>query len=96
MAWSLAVVLATALALAQGETLNFLVVGDWGGQDTTPYSRPGEIAAAEGMAAVSGSLGAKFVLGLGDNFYYDGTLFPHGSSFIHINDSTPLSFFFFS
>jgi tartrate-resistant acid phosphatase type 5 len=74
MAARLAVVFLATLALARGDGLNFLIVGDWGGQDTTPYSRPGEIAAAAGMASVSTQIGASFVLGLGDNFYYTGAL----------------------
>ena len=47
-------------------------MGDWGGQDTPPYTRPGEIAAAVGMAAISTELSADLILGLGDNFYYSG------------------------
>lgn len=64
------------LTLARAGTLNFLAVGDWGGQDTDPYTRPGEIAAASGMASIAQQLGAKFVLGLGDNFYYSGKQTP--------------------
>jgi hypothetical protein len=75
------------LSDAHPASFNFLVVGDWGGQDTPPYTTPGEIAAAGGMAAISSALNAKFVIGLGDNFYYTGAprscvtggLMPQGS-----------------
>ena len=65
-------VVCALVACVRADSLNFLAVGDWGGQDTDPYTRPGEIAAAGGMATIATQLNAKFVLGLGDNFYYSG------------------------
>lgn len=53
-------------------TFNFLAVGDWGGQDTTPYTSTGEVLAAAGMGIIARQLQAHFILGLGDNFYYTG------------------------
>lgn len=67
-----ALLLAALPALLHGQMLNFLVVGDWGGQEISPYTSPGEIAAAAGMASVSTALNAKFILGLGDNMYHSG------------------------
>eukprot|EP00047_Mylnosiga_fluctuans_P024351 m.159210 g.159210 ORF g.159210 m.159210 type:complete len:332 (+) comp9837_c0_seq1:19-1014(+) len=61
-----------ALVVCAGATFNFLAVGDWGGTETSPYTTPGEIAAAVGMALQSTALNASFVLGLGDNFYHTG------------------------
>ena len=50
----------------------FLAVGDWGGQDTKPYTEVGQVATAKGMGNVAEQVGAKFVLALGDNFYSNG------------------------
>ncbi len=77
---SLCVVLCVVVALigthmvsqAHADMLSFLVVGDWGGQDTAPYTRVGEVAASVGMAEVAENMTARFVLALGDNFYYSG------------------------
>lgn len=70
---SLAVVLALCAAAAQADdALNFLVMGDWGGSGSAPYTTSGEIATAAGMGKVAASSGAKFALALGDNFYSSG------------------------
>jgi tartrate-resistant acid phosphatase type 5 len=52
--------------------LHFLAMGDWGGSGHSPYTTSSEVATAKGMNAVAGSLGAKFALALGDNFYDHG------------------------
>ena len=51
---------------------NFLVMGDWGGQGSAPYTTSAEIATAAGMGKLSGERGSSFSLALGDNFYSSG------------------------
>lgn len=55
-----------------GGALNFLVMGDWGGQPSSPYTTKAETATAKGMGKLAASLGAPFTLALGDNFYNTG------------------------
>jgi tartrate-resistant acid phosphatase type 5 len=52
--------------------LNFLIVGDWGGQVTPPYTTAAEIATAKQMGPLAESLNSSFTLALGDNFYDHG------------------------
>lgn len=62
-------------ALAGGDAnneLSFLVMGDWGGSPAPFYTTPEQKLAAEGMGTVAGDIGAKFVVALGDNFYFSG------------------------
>lgn len=65
----MAVVNAAATVMAG---LNFLAVGDWGGQTNAPYTEAGQVATAKGMGEVGDAIGSKFVLALGDNFYSSG------------------------
>eukprot|EP00992_Anisonema_acinus_P014371 TRINITY_DN9242_c0_g1_i1.p1 TRINITY_DN9242_c0_g1~~TRINITY_DN9242_c0_g1_i1.p1 ORF type:complete len:350 (+),score=100.54 TRINITY_DN9242_c0_g1_i1:57-1052(+) len=64
--------LLAASALASPDALTFLAVGDWGGTDHSPYTEPGEVAAAKGMGQVAKDHNSKFVVALGDNFYFHG------------------------
>ncbi len=57
-----------ALASAQNG-LNFVALGDWGGESNAPYTTPYESATAAGMAKVASEINSQFVLALGDNFY---------------------------
>lgn len=59
-------------------TTNFLVMGDWGGQDTKPYTTQAQRNVAVGMGSVAEKLNSQFVLALGDNFYSSGV---HGSCY---------------
>jgi len=52
--------------------LNFIMIGDWGGVGVRPYTTPMQKANAKGMADWADKNNAKFILGLGDNFYFDG------------------------
>merc|ERR1712070_212167 len=63
------------------EELHFLAMGDWGGQPHHPYTTSGEVKTAKGMDSVAGSLGAKFTLALGDNFYDHGLDSVHSDRF---------------
>jgi len=54
------------------KTLNFLIVGDWGGNsDANPVSNS-QAACAKGIANVASVMNSEFVVGLGDNFYSHG------------------------
>jgi tartrate-resistant acid phosphatase type 5 len=70
---SLLVVLAAlVLAAAADNSISFLVMGDWGGQPTAPYTTPAEVATAKSMGVIAEKVNAQFVLALGDNFYDAG------------------------
>lgn len=60
------------LANASKESLDFLMIGDWGGVDFFPYHTPEQKAVAKSMAAWADTNQADFVLALGDNFYFEG------------------------
>lgn len=55
-------------------SLNFMVVGDWGGQDNPPYYTDPEKDVAKQMGEIAGSMGAQFTLSMGDNFYDSGVI----------------------
>jgi len=52
--------------------LNFLIMGDWGGQSNKPYTTEEQIITAQGMEKIGKKINAKFALALGDNFYLLG------------------------
>jgi tartrate-resistant acid phosphatase type 5 len=54
-----------------GDPLKFFFLGDWGGQETAPYTTPIQLQVASQMERMSSS-GAQFVVTVGDNFYYHG------------------------
>ena len=65
--------LQTALSRKSGDqTLNFLVLGDWGGQPDPPYTTEAETSIAVVMGSVAASEKSQFTLALGDNFYDTG------------------------
>lgn len=53
----------------QEEVTSFMVLGDWGGQATPPYTTPGQLSAASAMAKVATESAATFVVSPGGNFY---------------------------
>lgn len=56
------------------DSLNFLVVGDWGGQPTYPYYTPAEKEIATVMGDKAKEIGSQFTWALGDNFYDRGVI----------------------
>ena len=65
--------LASLLMIVTGkESLDFLMIGDWGGIDKPPYYTPEQLMAAQSMAAWSDQYNADFILAVGDNFYFEG------------------------
>lgn len=62
-----------AWAKPAGEgTLDFMVVGDWGGQILPPYYTTAEKDVAASMGGAATAIGSQFTVGLGDNFYLLG------------------------
>lgn len=66
--------LCVMLQLAQGGTpaLRFVALGDWGGVPNAPFHTAREMANAKEIARTVKTLGADFILALGDNFYFTG------------------------
>lgn len=63
MLFVLLVLIAVSLRVTEG--LNFLAVGDWGGQETAPYYTTGQLASVQGMEKIAQYLKSQFVLGVG-------------------------------
>eukprot|EP00731_Ephydatia_muelleri_P019619 Em0012g444a len=53
-------------------SLDFLVVGDWGGQDRHPFYTTAQKNVARAMGVTAANIASKFTIGLGDNFYSNG------------------------
>lgn len=66
--------LCVILQMAQGGTpaLRFVALGDWGGVPNAPFHTAREMANAKEIARTVKTLGADFILALGDNFYFTG------------------------
>ena len=52
--------------------LRFMVIGDWGGQPTYPYTTDAEREVAVQMGKTAAEIGSQFTVALGDNFYHFG------------------------
>jgi len=63
---------AASVSIANADDLNWLVMADWGGQPSNPYTTPQELSTAKGMGIVGQQMNAKFALAVGDNFYSTG------------------------
>lgn len=64
--------LAALTVSAPAAALDFIVMADWGGQISEPYTTGEELATAKGMAKHARATNASFVLAVGDNFYNKG------------------------
>lgn len=67
-----AVLICVACTAPVSADLNFLIMGDWGGSETAPYTTSAEIQTASGMQKLAEETGAAHALALGDNFYSHG------------------------
>lgn len=66
--------LAAGFGTIQGESgkLNFMMVGDWGGQPKSPYYTLAQLEIAEQMGIKAADVGSSFTVSVGDNFYQAG------------------------
>ena len=60
------------LVKIDGDTLNFVMLGDWGGQTDPPYYTTTEKKVAASMGAKAQEINSQFTVSLGDNFYDGG------------------------
>ena len=67
--------------ISDDDSANMIVVGDWGGIPIYPFYRLYEKATAKQMIKTAASQQTEFILGLGDNFYFDGVKNEHDSRF---------------
>ena len=49
-----------------------MMVGDWGGQTSSPFTTKAQLSVAEAMGSIGSTVGSEFVFSLGDNFYDNG------------------------
>ncbi len=64
---SAASALPLAPAVAAGEALNFVLIGDWG-----RAGRDNQVDVARQMGETAAAIGSKFTVSMGDNFYENG------------------------
>eukprot|EP01084_Bolivina_argentea_P304912 526684_1 len=63
-----------ALSDAAKNSLDILVMGDWGGSPNKPYTTADEVDTAKIMGEIGSDVAVDAVWGLGDNFYNDGVV----------------------
>ena len=51
-----------------------MAIGDWGGQENSPYTTNSQLVTAHGLGEIAAQLDAHFIVGLGDNFYTNGAV----------------------
>lgn len=59
-------------SVTSDDALNFVMLGDWGGQGEAPYYTKAEKEIAESMGSVAAQIDSQFTVAMGDNFYPDG------------------------
>ena len=64
------------------ESVNMIVIGDWGGIPFFPYFSPFQIITANQMIKTAAEQHTDFVLALGDNFYLNGVVNEYDSRFM--------------
>ena len=60
---------ATVPVKVDSDTLNYVMLGDWGGQPNSPYYTTTEKKIAASMGAKAQEIDSQFTIALGDNFY---------------------------
>ena len=63
-------------------SVNIIVMGDWGGIPFFPYYTPFEKMNAKQMIKTAAEQQTDFVLALGDNFYHNGVVNEYDSRFM--------------
>lgn len=56
-------------------------MGDWGGDEHSPYNTPSELGTSIGMSSIAQANNSRFALALGDNFYHSGVTSVHDPRF---------------
>ena len=70
------------LTFVSGEgSLNFVMLGDLGGQQQPPYYTAAEQSVAESMGEVAAQINSQFTVAMGDNFYPMGVSDVYDSRF---------------
>ena len=64
----------TYIVVAASDSVQMIVMGDWGGLPIPPYYSPFEKVTAIAMMKYSQVHQTEFLLALGDNFYYNGVV----------------------
>lgn len=77
----LLVLLLLQLTQSLSQSLSFLVIGDWGGRESSPYTTAAEVSCAKQMGIYATSTSASFTVALGDNFYTYGVKNEYDSRF---------------
>ena len=91
--------ISACLCASDADSLNFLVVGDWGGQSDPPYYTEAEKEVAGCMAETAANIGSQFTMALGDNFYPDGVKDvddPRFNETFEVGDCNIITMHFFS
>ncbi len=86
MAMLIAVLCSLFLTVTTDDSLNFLVLGDWGGQESSPYYTTAEKEVADVMGKKAQEINAKFVMALGD--VYTITFFDQGKGYCFIREAS--------
>jgi tartrate-resistant acid phosphatase type 5 len=63
--------------------LDFFVMADWGGSETSPFTTDGELGCAKQMGTLKPVTDSQFVLAIGDNFYSHGVSNENGMNYKH-------------
>lgn len=61
----LLLLLSSMMLVGGSDELRFLVLGDWGGEESEPYTNPYETHVSKSMGKIAQQLGTQFVIGLG-------------------------------
>jgi tartrate-resistant acid phosphatase type 5 len=72
-----------------GNDLNFLMIGDWGGKPSSPYYTTAEVTLAATMGKKANEINSQFTIAMGDNFYDQGVANVTDMRFQHTFEVVP-------
>jgi len=85
--WACLLTLSVCLSVVAGQELYFLLVGDFGGSPTYPYTTDIQTTVAKSMDAAAKKHNTQFVVTNGDNFYETGVASVSDSRFQYTYES---------